>query len=155
MNEQLIKQSYHTQPHPTQSIPAEKAFFMLSRIVKPGSLVVVISDFHFLSDSIMRDLTPLAEHNELIAFRVYDPLEEKLPHNKLTYTDGNHNITLTPDDKPILSRFSDRAKHFKNILEKNLSEKNIPLFHFSTQDEVFLSLNRIFHKAARRPIRRG
>lgn len=126
----------------------EETFKSLACIVKPGSLVMIVSDFHQASETIMRYLPSLAEHNQVMCFRIYDPLEEKLPMGNLTYTNGVQKMTLTPDDARVCTRFSDHAKHFKMILEKTLLQKRIPLYHCSTEEDPFLTLKKLFHQAS-------
>lgn len=56
-----------------------QAMAALRRVTRPGSLVVVISDFLGLSRNAQAYLAGVARHNEVLAVVVSDPLERTLP----------------------------------------------------------------------------
>src|SRR5690554_5112093 len=56
----------------------------LRQLVKTGAHVIVISDFHHLTDACVRDLRALSQHNWVQAMLVTDPMELVLPDSPLT-----------------------------------------------------------------------
>lgn len=56
----------------------------LRHLVKTGAHVFIISDFHYLTDSCVRDLRALSQHNLVQAMLVTDPMELTLPNSPLT-----------------------------------------------------------------------
>ena len=56
-----------------------QAMAALRRVARPGSLVVIISDFTSFSRNARAYLSGVARHNEVLAIVVNDPLERELP----------------------------------------------------------------------------
>ncbi len=56
-----------------------QAMSALRRVARPGSLVVVISDFTGFSRGAQSYLSSVARHNEVLAVLISDPLERELP----------------------------------------------------------------------------
>ena len=59
--------------------PFRQALSALRRVARPGSLVVVISDFLGFDKMPQSYLAGIARHNEVLAVAVSDPLERELP----------------------------------------------------------------------------
>jgi uncharacterized protein (DUF58 family) len=55
------------------------ALIRLRRVARPGSLVVLLSDFYRIDADSERHLTRLARHNELLAVQLLDALEQSPP----------------------------------------------------------------------------
>jgi uncharacterized protein (DUF58 family) len=55
------------------------AMSSLRRVARPGSLVVVLSDFQGLSRTAQSNLSSVARHNEVLAVVLSDPFERQLP----------------------------------------------------------------------------
>jgi len=69
----------------------EQSCSRLRRVVKPGSLVFLISDFNDISDKAAKQLQRLGRHNEIIACQINDPLDQQLPSQlsgSFAVTDG-------------------------------------------------------------------
>ena len=56
-----------------------QAMSALRRVARPGSLVVIISDFQGLSRTAQAYLSSVARHNEVLALFLNDPIERQLP----------------------------------------------------------------------------
>ena len=56
-----------------------QAMAALRRVARPGSLVVIFSDFMDLSRAAQSYLSSVARHNEVLAVFLNDPIERKLP----------------------------------------------------------------------------
>lgn len=61
------------------SIRLADAVGQLRRLVRPGSLVYIISDFSTLDANVLRHLQSMRQHNELRLCQIVDPLEQRLP----------------------------------------------------------------------------
>lgn len=55
----------------------------LSRLAKPGSLIIIISDFSGLNKSVEKTLNKLSRHCQLLGYRISDPLEHALPEKSI------------------------------------------------------------------------
>jgi uncharacterized protein (DUF58 family) len=58
---------------------AEHALLRLTRVARPGSLIVLLSDFRRLGVDTDRHLRQLAGHCDLLLLHFYDPVEAELP----------------------------------------------------------------------------
>ncbi len=57
----------------------DSALARMARVVHPGSLVVLFSDFRELGENAEKHLATIARHNDVIAAFLYDPLEASPP----------------------------------------------------------------------------
>ena len=62
--------------------------------VRPGSLVLIISDFFNLDETCQRHLSRLRQHNDVIGCQVIDPAEQSLPNGRYPISDGESSAML-------------------------------------------------------------
>jgi uncharacterized protein (DUF58 family) len=100
---------------PTRDAEASfgQALADLRRSARPGSAIVLISDFDGARSEFAREqLYRLAQHNTLSAIHVYDPLEAELPPPaRYTITDGKRRLALDSGDPAL------RAQHRRHFAE--------------------------------------
>jgi uncharacterized protein (DUF58 family) len=80
-----------------------QAMAALRRVTRPGSLVVIISDFVGLSRMTQSYLSGIAKHNEVLAIFVSDPLEHRLP------PPGRYRL-VSKDDEMMIDTFAKNAR---------------------------------------------
>ncbi len=84
------------QKHPQHHNPLafEETLRRLRCVVKPGSLVYLLSDFRGLNDVAVGEISQLARHNDVVLIEVSDALERSFTHRG-TYPifDGLHHFT--------------------------------------------------------------
>lgn len=78
----------------TGSAPLSESLQRVRHVVRPGSLVLVISDFFNLDEDCNRHLSRLRQHNDVIGCQVLDPAEEALPAGRYPITDGQQSSLL-------------------------------------------------------------
>ncbi|MFK5893761.1 MAG: DUF58 domain-containing protein [Pseudomonadota bacterium] len=85
-----------------QSIANDPAvlFMRLKKIIKPGSLIIFISDFRFINADNINLMHSLSRQNDFIASFVYDPLEVELP------PPGQYAVTSARDSVTEKSQFT-------------------------------------------------
>lgn len=121
--------------------PLVQAMSSLRRVVRPGSLVVVISDFVGFARAAQSYLSSVARHNEVLAVFISDPLEQRLP------PPGRYRI-VSPDDELAIDTFAHAAradyhKEFeqrKNELEAFCRRYGVHLMPMSTSDDPVATL---------------
>ena len=79
-----------------------------SRIARPGSLVVLISDYHDFTPACAEPLSLLARRSDVMAVHVFDPFEQALPAEQ-QLTISNNAKRLTIDTHQVGEQF---AHHF-------------------------------------------
>lgn len=62
-----------------QPVSLADAVGQLRRLVRPGSLVYLISDFSALDANVLRHLQSMRMHNEIRLCQIFDPLEQQIP----------------------------------------------------------------------------
>ncbi len=85
------------------SDPFVQAMSALRRVARPGSLVVVISDFIGFDRAAQSYLSSVARHNEVLAVFMNDPLEQELP------PPGRYRI-VSPDDELSIDTYAAAAR---------------------------------------------
>jgi uncharacterized protein (DUF58 family) len=73
------KKNLENNKHQLLEMDPSLLFARLKKIIKPGSLIVFISDFGFINADNINLMHSLSRHNDFIASFVYDPLEVELP----------------------------------------------------------------------------
>ncbi len=63
----------------TKQYSLADAVGQLRRLVRPGSLIYIISDFSALDANVLRHLQSMGQHNEIRLCQILDPLEQQLP----------------------------------------------------------------------------
>jgi uncharacterized protein (DUF58 family) len=130
--------------------PLTQAMAALRRVARPGSLVVVISDFIGLSRTAQAYLTGVARHNEVLAIFVSDPLEHELPPPG-RYRLVSHDSELAIDTYARNARkdYEHAFEERKHNLEKFCQRYNIHLLTLSTEDDPVESLQNALGKRSR------
>ena len=85
------------QPEREDQGAAEPLSLALERVrhtVRPGSLVIIISDFFGLDELCNRHISRLRQHNDVIGCQVLDPAEHNLPPGRYPITDGEQSTVM-------------------------------------------------------------
>jgi len=78
---------------------ARNALLRVNRVTRPGSLVILISDFRDLDANTEIHLSALARHNDLVLVRLFDPLEAELPKaGWFSVSDGDRFVSIDSVD---------------------------------------------------------
>jgi len=112
----------------------EQSCLRLRRVVKPGSLVFVLSDFSQMSDKAIKQLQLLSRHNEIIGCQIHDPMEQQLPEQlsgEVAVTDGVSRSQFVVNS----ARRKQYRANYRNAQDSRLSilkKLNIKTLHFSS-----------------------
>ncbi len=124
-----------------KSDPFEQAMSSLRRVARPGSLVVVISDFIGFSRAAQSYLSSVARHNEVLAVFLNDAIERQLP------PPGRYRI-VSPSDELAIDTYSNAARRdYEHEFEERSLELEtfchrygIHLMPMSTEDDPVATL---------------
>jgi uncharacterized protein (DUF58 family) len=78
----------------SETEPLSAALERVRHTVRPGSLVIVISDFFDIDQDCSRHLSRLRQHNDVIGCQVLDVAEHHLPEGRYPITDGENASVL-------------------------------------------------------------
>ena len=120
-----------------------QAMAALRRVTRPGSLVVIISDFYGLSRMTQSYLAGIAKHNEVLAIFINDPLERRLP------PPGRYRL-VSDQDEMMIDTFAKNARsdyrhEFEaraELLDRFCHRYGIHLMSLSTEDDPVETLQR-------------
>lgn len=121
--------------------PLVQAMSALRRVARPGSLVVVLSDFLGFSRAAQSYLSSVARHNEVLAVVLDDPFEQKLP------PPGRYRL-VGYDDELAIDTTAKAARHDyekafqtrRHELEAFCRRYGVHLMPLSTEDDPVRAL---------------
>ncbi len=142
---QLIKQLVKMQePRPSQRNPEalQQALARLRRVVRPGSLIFLISDFRDLNAQAESHLRQIAKHNDVIMLFIYDPLESQLPpKGRYRLSDGVFaELTVNTSEQEGIINYHKRFEQHQANLQKLLNRHRL-LACMTTDDPVKILQN--------------
>ena len=137
-------------PAKDEEPPLTRAMAVLRRVARPGSLVVVISDFVGFSRAAQAYLTGVARHNEVLAVFVSDPLEHELPPPG-RYRLVSNDVELAIDTYARTARkdYEHAFEERQHSLEEFCQRYGIHLMSISTEEDPVVSMQTALGKRAR------
>jgi uncharacterized protein (DUF58 family) len=118
-----------------------QAMSALRRVSRPGSLVVVISDFAGFSRAAQSYLSSVARHSEVLAVYLSDPLERELP------PPGRYRLVSPHDELAIDTYAAPARRDYEHAYEERLEELEtfchrygVHLMPMSTDDDPVSAL---------------
>jgi len=135
---------------PEDTEPLAQAMSALRRVARPGSLVVVISDFTEFSRAAQSYLSSVARHNEVLAVFMNDRMERDLP------PPGRYRL-VSPDDELAIDTVAAAARRdYHNAFEQRSHELEafcqrygIHLMPMSTDDDPVAALQTALGRRSR------
>ena len=126
-----------------QQVTLSGSLMRARHVARPGSLLVIISDFYGLDDSAAGHLTRMRQHNDMLACWVHDKLErEPPPPGRYGVSDGWQTATLDTLSKRSRERYrASFGAHFEH-LRATFGRLAIPLLPIATGDDVAEALRR-------------
>lgn len=132
---QALKAEVDIHPQPSM---LNQALEHAMRLAPHDYLVGIISDFHGMNDETRRIMIQIAQHNDVLAALVYDPLAKELPRTgRFVVSQGELQVELelgkTRVRKPIAKYSSERLLK----VEEELMKVGVPVLPIDTQhDEI-------------------
>jgi uncharacterized protein (DUF58 family) len=122
-------------------------FHRLRKIIKPGSLIIFISDFRFINADNIHLLHNLSRQNDFIASFVFDPLEVELPppgqyaitsQTTTNLSDKKHSQFTSIDTSQTQFRQNYRTQFINrdNFLEQNFTKMGIHFVRLASNNNV-------------------
>jgi uncharacterized protein (DUF58 family) len=113
------------------------ALARLCRVVRPGSLVFVISDFQALDGDAFAQLARLRRHNDVIALQILDPIEvEAPPPGRYAIRDAVGDGVLDLRSAASRRDYERELEAREERLQTGLVQAGIPLLRLLTTDRI-------------------
>jgi len=131
----------------------EKSFKMslakIRNIVTHDYLVIIISDFYRYDPEVVKYISRLAIHNDVILAKVYDPMERDIPKSQFIVGDGEKQISVKGEQASIRQEFEQGFDANFNQFESEMKKHKVPVFQVDTIQPVENQLKEIL-KTGRR-----
>jgi len=132
--------------------PFEVALRELQRIAKPGYQLVLISDFHGWDDSnietsneCIKRIAQLAQHCEIVAIGIHDPLEAELPPpGRYGVSDGNDRLLLDTHPARLREHYREAFMRRQSHLKQHFNRQGIPFLDIASDAAVLPALQQFW-----------
>ncbi|MCX7545242.1 DUF58 domain-containing protein [Marinicella gelatinilytica] len=132
----VIQQLVKADQAGSEQVPLDLTLKQLRSVLRPGSLVIVISDFLNLGRHCKKHLVQLRKHNDVLAVYVSDPFEHDTPPPALygVHSDqGNRIINLR--NRKIRNRLKQQQQKHQQRLVENIIHAGVPLLPITTDSD--------------------
>lgn len=124
-----------------EEAPLQQAMAALRRVTRPGSLVVIISDFLGLNKLTRSYLAGIARHNEVLAVFLSDPLERRLPPpGRYRLVSEEAELMIDTFARGARSEYRQEFEARATLLEGFCQRYGIHLLPLSTEDDPVVAL---------------
>lgn len=131
-------------------VPLTQAMAALRRVARPGSLVVVLSDFVAFSAVARSYLAGVARHNEVLAVFLSDPLERRLPPpGRYRLVSDRAEMAIDTHARAARAEYEQAFEARCEDLELFCQRYGMHLMPMSTQDDPVETLQRALGKRER------
>ena len=121
--------------------PFTLAMASLRRVARPGSLVVILSDFLGISRAAQSYLSSVARHNEVLAVVLSDPLERELPPpGRYRLVRDDEELAIDTYAQAARRDYHDAFQSRAQDLDKFCQRYGIHLMPLSTDDDPVSAL---------------
>lgn len=124
--------STYTQTRPQSPYNAEalmQALSSLRQILKPQSLVIIISDFYTLTPKTIQHIQYLKHHHDVIAYHIVDPLEQKGPKfGTYAFTNLTETVLLDLQDHVSQQAYEAICQERIHTVETLFRSHHLPYF---------------------------
>ena len=118
-----------------------RALMRLRQVTRPGSLVILFSDFRFVDADCRKQLVELARHNDVVMIHTFDPFERELPQAGFCrLTDGIDSVDIDSADRRLQRRYRERYVAHQQALERLCRELGLYLIDIATNDDMLAEL---------------
>ncbi|MGI5309586.1 DUF58 domain-containing protein [Rheinheimera sp. WS51] len=124
------------------------ALAQLRRLVHPGSLVYILSDFSQFNADALRHIRAIRQHNEVSCCAISDPLELNIPvssSGQAAVTDGQHSGVVELGNKNLQQRYAQQQALQQQQLQQQLSILGCKWLPISAAEPVLSQLERSWH----------
>jgi uncharacterized protein (DUF58 family) len=128
-------------PGSDDEAPLTQAMSALRRVARPGSLVVILSDFLGFARAAQSYLSSVARHNEVLAVFLNDPFERQLPppgHYRLVSRDDE--LAIDTYAKGARRDYRQAFEERRHELEAFCQRYGVHLMPLSTEDDPVTAL---------------
>jgi len=141
---QISTNQQHKQPRPMCD-----ALLRLRRVARPGSIIVLISDFYQMNDACDSHLSRLRAHNDILVYHVCDPLElSPPPPERYAVTDGEQDVLLDTTNRNVRNKYQRWSEQRMAQIQEPCRRLQIQYTQVTASDDLPLLVHRTFPRRA-------
>jgi len=133
----------HSSPVPFETSLRE-TIQKIRNIVTHDFLVVIISDFHRYSPEVIKFISQISQHNDIILAKITDPMEKEIPGTKFIAGDSETQITVDGTSKKIRNRFAEGFESDFVSFQNQMKKHRIPVFTINTTEALDQQIKDVF-----------
>lgn len=120
---------------PSSNMPMDQALLRLHRLVRPGSLIFLLSDFRLFDKSARSHLINLGRHNDVILVLIHDRLESELPQaGEYRISNGDNELTIDTRSDTFRENYHSRFLQHRNELQQLCRSCKMNFLDCTTED---------------------
>lgn len=117
----------------------------MRRVAKPGSIIVLISDFYNIDEQTERHLNNLRSHNDILAYHICDPLElSPPPDGQYAITNGSQDFLLDTSIAAVNIDYTQAVKQKLFILQSLLKRLQVQYVQVTSQEDLPMLVRQTF-----------
>jgi hypothetical protein len=120
-----------------------RALEMALQLVPHDALIVMISDYFGVDEQTERIVARIAEHNDILALLVHDPVRLDPGERPLTASDGTLQIEIDFADKSVREKLVANYRDEQQRIARFLSRLAAPLLMVSNEGDVVHQVRRL------------
>lgn len=126
------------------------ALIRLRRVIRPGSILVLISDFYSVDSECEKHLSRLRNHNDILAYRVCDQIELVPPKpQQYPISDGQQEMMLDTGIKAVHTAYEHYCQQRENELRYLFKRVKVQWTQVTAQDDMPLLVRQTFPRRIR------
>lgn len=132
----------YTRALPEESKPPESGSLLhaikrLSRVARPGSILILISDFYQLDAECEALLARLRDHNDVLAYHVCDPLELAPPKpQRYALTNGREEMLLDTTNRHVKDAYQQYCEERLTTIQQQLKRLGIQYVQVTPEEDI-------------------
>lgn len=128
----------------------QDALISLRRVVKPGTVVALISDFYTMDAACETHLRRLTNYSQIIAYHVCDPLELAPPKpNQYAITNGEENFLLDTRNASVNEAYNAYCQSRIETLQESFKRTNTQYLQVMAQSSLTQIISSTFPRRRR------
>lgn len=119
------------------AIHLSEALIRIRRVIRPGSILVIISDFYSMDDEAEKQLARLRGHHDVLAYQINDPIElAPPPSNQYAMSNGQQEIILDTGVKPVAEAYQQFILQRQARMDQQFKKLQIQLMSLTAQEDI-------------------
>ncbi len=121
----------------TRTLNTDLLFARIQKIINPGSIVLLASDFNHMNPARLKHIQYIARHNDLLITHIFDSLETQLPPpGQYWISNGQQQQLIDTGNNSLRQSFHQLFQNKADKIEQLCLQNHIHLINLATHDKV-------------------